>query len=72
MATTPANLIPAGQDALEAGDLPADLAEAIARLGEVNQTLMVERWTRGGFSSARHAERYALAIYRDENSGLTA
>lgn len=72
MATTPAKLIPAGQDALNAGDLPADLAQSIARLSEPNQGLMVARWTRGGFSSPRHAERYAEAIYRDENSGLSA
>ncbi|MGW6391181.1 hypothetical protein ACWFR1_11890 [Streptomyces sp. NPDC055103] len=72
MATIPTNLIPAGQNALDAGDLPAGVAQAIARLSEINQGLMVARWTRGGFSSARHAERYADAIHRDENSGLTA
>lgn len=72
MATTSTNLIPAGRDALDAGDLPAEVAQVIARLSETNQTLMVARWTHGRFSNARHAERYALAIHRDENSGLSA
>jgi ParB-like chromosome segregation protein Spo0J len=61
-----------GQDALNSGDLPINLAWHIARLSGPNQNLMVARWARGEFSSSRHAERYAECIYRDENSGLLA
>ncbi|NDK24678.1 hypothetical protein FSY75_09355 [Streptomyces sp. TR1341] len=66
------NLGQAGQDLLDAGDLPLNLAWSIARLSEPNQTLMLARWTRGEFSGSRHAERYAESIYRDENAGLSA
>ncbi|MET9321968.1 hypothetical protein ABZX75_17500 [Streptomyces sp. NPDC003038] len=62
-------LTPAGQAALEGDRLPANLAWHIALLSEPNQFLMLVRWARGEFSSARHAERYARAIGDDENSG---
>ncbi|MDH6189151.1 hypothetical protein M2168_002183 [Streptomyces sp. CZ24] len=59
-------LVDAGKGALDEGLLPVDLAGCIARLSEPNQQLMLNRWLRGDFRGARHAERYALAIWGDE------
>ncbi|WP_228980175.1 hypothetical protein [Streptomyces sp. DH12] len=59
-------LLPSGQADLEAGRLPVTLAWHVARLSSANQNLLLVRWARGGFSSARHAERYARAIAADE------
>ncbi|MEU2487066.1 hypothetical protein ABZ593_20965 [Streptomyces sp. NPDC012617] len=60
------DLIEAGKGAMHEGLLPVDLAGHIARLSEPNQQLMLNRWLRGDFRGERHAERYALAIYGDE------
>ncbi|MFD3978283.1 hypothetical protein ACFWR6_06820 [Streptomyces griseus] len=59
-------LVDEGKGAIDEGALPVDLAGCIARLSEANQRLMLTRWLRGDFRSARHAERYALAIEADE------
>ncbi|GAA2948384.1 hypothetical protein ACFPN0_15145 [Kitasatospora cinereorecta] len=60
------DLADAGKGAIHEGRLPVDLAGCIARLSEPNQQLMLNRWLRGDFRNARHAERYALAIHGDE------
>ncbi|MFD4315016.1 hypothetical protein [Streptomyces sp. NPDC058548] len=59
-------LIDAGKGAMREGLLPVDLAGGIARLSEPNQQLMLNRWLRGDFRNARHAERYVSAIQADE------
>lgn len=59
-------LVDAGKGALREGLLPVDLAGCIAWLSEANQQLMLNRWLRGDFRNARHAERYALSIREDE------
>ncbi|MFJ7586980.1 hypothetical protein ACIQZO_06215 [Streptomyces sp. NPDC097617] len=61
-----AGLIDAGKGAVTEGLLPVDLAGCVAELSESNQQLMLNRWLRGDFRSARHAERYVLAIRQDE------
>ncbi|MFF5968237.1 hypothetical protein ACFY64_31840 [Streptomyces collinus] len=59
-------LPPAGQEAVESGRLPVDLALDIARLCEVNRRVIVARWIEGGFRDASHAARYVKAVRRDE------
>ncbi|MCX4458549.1 hypothetical protein OOK58_42305 [Streptomyces sp. NBC_01728] len=63
------NLTERGQEELDAGRLPVNLAGYIALLSEPNQNLMLARWARGEFTSTRHAERYARAIAADETGG---
>lgn len=65
------NLADNGKNALEQGILPVGLAWHIARLSEPNQQLMLNRWARGDFKNARHAERYASAIHEDEQPLLS-
>ncbi|WP_228994694.1 hypothetical protein [Streptomyces sp. DH8] len=60
------DLVDEGKGAIGEGVLPVDLAGCVARLSEANQRLMLTRWLRGDFRSARHAERYALSIEADE------
>ncbi|MEU6628427.1 hypothetical protein ABZ905_09045 [Streptomyces parvus] len=60
------DLVDEGKGAVSEGLLPVDLAGCIARLSEANQRLMLNRWLRGDFRNARHAERYALSIEADE------
>ncbi|MEV5677035.1 hypothetical protein [Streptomyces sp. NPDC052179] len=60
------DLVDAGKGAVREGLLPVDLAGCFARLSEANQQLMLNRWLRGDFQSARHAERYALSVAVDE------
>lgn len=59
------------KNALERGSLPIGLAWYLSRLSEPNQQLMLNRWVRGDFKDARHAERYASAIYEDEQPLLS-
>ncbi|MFF0092712.1 hypothetical protein ACFYSF_22505 [Streptomyces canus] len=59
------------KSALEEGALPVGLAWYVARLSEPNQQLMLNRWVRGDFKNARHAERYASAIHEDEQALLS-
>ncbi|MEU6594275.1 hypothetical protein ABZ923_34575 [Streptomyces sp. NPDC046881] len=65
------NLADNAKNALEQGELPRSLAGRIARLSEPNQQLMLNRWVRGDFKNARHAERYARAILEDEQPLLS-
>lgn len=60
------NLCQRGQKALDAGEIPWNLAWEIAQLSEPNQNLMLARWARDEFTSSRRAERYARAIAADE------
>ncbi|MEU6928970.1 hypothetical protein AB0A05_07380 [Streptomyces sp. NPDC046374] len=64
-------LVALGRDALDQGMIPLDLAAGIARLSASNQQLMLNRWIRGDFRNARHAERYAAAIQADEQPQLS-
>ncbi|MFJ6561931.1 hypothetical protein ACIQMV_19135 [Streptomyces sp. NPDC091412] len=66
----PLDLVEEGKGALEQELLPVGLASYVARLSEPNQRLMLVRWLRGDFKNARHAERYASAIYEDEQTVL--
>ncbi|WP_405961228.1 hypothetical protein OG235_36815 [Streptomyces sp. NBC_00024] len=61
-------LIPDGQGLADRRVLPVDLGYYIGCLSPENQQLMISRWRTGGFSSSGHAERYACALIRDENS----
>ncbi|MGW2951535.1 hypothetical protein [Streptomyces eurythermus] len=65
------NLADNAKNALEQGELPRSLAGRIARLSGPNQQLMLNRWVRGDFRNARHAERYARAILEDEQPQLS-
>lgn len=55
-----------GQVMLDTGFLPEAIGYYISLLSPANQSLMLARWRRGGFSSAAHAERYARTLVADE------
>ncbi|MEU1853920.1 hypothetical protein ABZ499_32855 [Streptomyces sp. NPDC019990] len=55
-------LIQRGQDALNAGQLPVNLAGYIAQLGPAGQEAILDCWVGGEFGGARQAERHVRAM----------
>ncbi|PWI15999.1 hypothetical protein DI272_18885 [Streptomyces sp. Act143] len=56
-----------GQLTLEAGKLPVNLAGYIAKLGPVNQGVMLTRWELGQFATCMDAEKHAQGLIREES-----
>jgi hypothetical protein len=56
-----------GQQVLDAGALPVNLAWYIAKLGPVNQGVMLTRWELGQFSTCAEAEGHAKGLIGQED-----